>query len=129
MNRISPHGKPTTPRLRPVKMPPCKPNGRVIKSQVGGTNKEEANSDNRSTTGDPGLNENLGTIVTPDQRHVTAPPDTSTSPLKIRVPSRSGQKGSHRPATASVSKYFLTYRVSYRGNVADRGDRHRMVQT
>ena len=100
MNRISPHGKPT-PRLRPVKMSPRKPNGRLIKSKVGGTNKEEANSDNRSTTGDPGLNENLGTIVTPDQRHVTAPPDTSTSPLKKRVSSRSGQKGSHRPKTAN----------------------------
>ena len=95
MNRISPHGKPTTPRLRPVKTPPCKPNGRLIKSQVGGTNKEEANSDNRSTTGDPGLNENLGTLVTPEQRYVTAPPDTSTSPLKTRVSSRSGQKGSY----------------------------------
>ena len=101
MNRISPYGKPTTPRLRPAKMSPRKPNGRLIKSKVGGTSKEEANSDNRSTTGDPGLNENLGTLVTPDQCHVTAPPDTSTSPLKKRVSSRSGQKGSHRPKTAS----------------------------
>ena len=100
MNRISPDDKPKAPRLRPFGKSPLKSTGRIIKSQVGGK-EEGANPDDRSTTGNPGLNENLGTLVTPDQRsRVTTPPD-STSPLKKRVSSRSGQKGSHRPKTAS----------------------------
>ena len=112
MNRISPYGNANAPRLRPFQMSPRKPTGRIIKSQVGGK-EEGANPDDRSTTGNPGLNENLGTPVTPDQRYVTAPPDTSTSPLSKGV-SEKGQskpkiigrvKGPPRPKTASAIGY------------------------
>ena len=73
MNRIPPDGKSKAPRPRPFWKPPRKPTGRIIKSQV--ERKEEgANSDDRSTTGSPGLNENLGTPVRPDQVDVTASP-------------------------------------------------------
>ena len=108
MNRISPDDKPKAPRLRPFGKSPLKSTGRIIKSQVGGK-EEGANSDDRSTTGSPGLNENLGKLIQPDQPDVTAPPD-STSPLKKRVLSRSNSKrpktpGSHRPKTASAIGY------------------------
>ena len=81
MNRIKPDGKSKAPRLRPFGKSPLKPTGRLIKSQVEGK-EEGANSDDRSITGSPGLNENPGTLVSPDQRDVTAPPKNSTSPLK-----------------------------------------------
>ena len=108
MNRISPHGNANAPRLRPFRMSPRKPNGRINKSQVGGK-EDGANPDYRSTTGKTGLNENLGTPVTPDQRHVTAPPDTSTSPLNKGVLEKGRSKpkitktaGSSRPKKASA---------------------------
>ena len=73
MNRIPPDGKSKAPRPRPFWKPPRKPTGRIIKSQV--ERKEEgANSDDRSTTGSPSLNEKSGTLVPSDQRDVSAPP-------------------------------------------------------
>ena len=119
MNRISPDDKPKAPRLRPFGKSPLKSTGRIIKSTVA-EEEEAANPDDRSTTGNPGLNENLGTLVAPDQRDVTAPPD-STSPLKKRVLYRSKPKiprapGSHRPKTASASDYafvVILYQFSY----------------
>ena len=99
MNRISPSpdknlDRSKTPRRRPVARSPAKfrslDRGRL--PQVEGEIEEGANSDDRSTTGSPGLNENLGTLVPPDQRDVTAPPETSTSPLKKRVPKKEPSK-------------------------------------
>ena len=88
MYRISPDDKPKAPRKRPVGKSPLKSNGRIIKLQVEGEVEEGANPDDRGTTGSPGLSENPGTLVTPDQRHVTAQPDTSTSPLNKGVPEK-----------------------------------------
>ena len=82
MNQITPDGK-LTPRLRPRKKTPLKSNGRIDKSQVEGK-VEGANPDDRSITGNLGLNE-IGTPTRPDQSGVTAPPN-STSPLKKIVP-------------------------------------------
>ena len=91
MNRISPD-KPPTPRMRPIGKSPRKSglndHSRLIKSQVEGEVEEGANLDNRSTTGSLGLNENPGTLVTPDQRHVAAQLDAFTSPLKKKFPKK-----------------------------------------
>ena len=73
MNRIPTDGKSKAPRPRPFWKPPRKPTGRIIKSQVEGK-EEGANSDNRSTTGSPSLNEKTVTLVSSDQRDVSAPP-------------------------------------------------------
>ena len=89
---LSPNKKLLTPRkqMRPMKSPLKSQRnpglGRIIKSQVGGEIEEEANPGNRSTTGSPDLNENPGTLVEPDQPHVTVPPETSTSTLKKEPP-------------------------------------------
>ena len=104
MNRISPYGNANAPRLRPFQMSPRKPTGRIIKSQVEGK-EEGANSDDRSTTGSPGLNENLGTLVSPDQRDVTAQPETSTSPLRRRVLKKEPSKPTKIPSASD----FLTH--------------------
>ena len=89
MHCISPD-KPKAPRMRPIGKSPLKSgsndHGRLIKLQIEGEIEKGASPDNRSTTGSLGLNENPGTLVTPDHRHVNAPPDTFTSPLKKRVP-------------------------------------------
>ena len=113
MNRISPDDKPKAPRLRPFGKSPLKSTGRIIKSTVA-EEEEGANPDDRSTTGNPGLNENLGTPVTPDQRHVTAPPDTFTSPLNKGVsekgqskPKMTRAKGPPRPKIASAIPSFV----------------------
>ena len=108
MNCISPSpdkhlDKFKTPRKRPVARSPAKflslDRGKL--PQVEGEIEEGANPDDRSTTGSPGLNENLGTLVPPDQRDVTAPPETSTSPLKKRVLKREPSK----PKIPSASGY------------------------
>ena len=85
MHRISPDDKPKAQRKRPVGKSPLKSNSRIIKSQVEGEIEEGANPDDRSITGNPDLNENLGTPIRPDQSVVTAPPN-STLPLKKIVP-------------------------------------------
>ena len=49
--------------------------------------------------------------------------------LGYSIPSSSRCSRDPRLASQTRLNTFLTYRVSCRGNVADRGDRHRMVQT
>ena len=74
--------KPMRPRKSPFKSPRNPGLSRIIIPHVGGEIEEEANPGNRSTTGSLGLNENPGTPIWLNYPDVTAPPDTSTSPLK-----------------------------------------------